>query len=259
MPHKSPRRYLRWFYLWHRRLGIVAALLFVILVITGIMLNHTSELKLAERAVTANGLLAWYGMKPPAARISFKASGHFISQMQDELFFDDRPLPIRGQLMGAVILDPLVFVVTQTAVLALLDTGETVEMQSLPAALSGQVRRVGVQDSKLFIDAGTQIMSMDADMQDWTAAKNSSGIQWISPSALPSALEKRLRRNNSPLSWERVLLDLHSGRLFGRYGVYVMDAAALILLLLSLSGSYLWWQHHRRRKHHSSNSGSKAT
>ena len=34
----------------------------------------------------------------------------------------------------------------------------------------------------------------------------------------------------------RVLSDLHSGRIFGRYGTWLMDASAVILLLLVATG-----------------------
>lgn len=42
------------------------------------------------------------------------------------------------------------------------------------------------------------------------------------------------------VTWDRVLLDLHTGRFFGEAGIYVMDAAAILLLLLALSGIYNW-------------------
>ena len=49
-----------------------------------------------------------------------------------------------------------------------------------------------------------------------------------------------------------MLLDLHSGRIFGEYGVYLMDAAAVALLWLSGSGLWVWWQRRRKQKmkHH---------
>ena len=46
----------------------------------------------------------------------------------------------------------------------------------------------------------------------------------------------------------RLLGDLHSGRLFGRAGVWFVDAAAILLLLLALSGPALWWRQYRRRR-----------
>jgi len=45
------------------------------------------------------------------------------------------------------------------------------------------------------------------------------------------------------------LLDLHSGRVLGASGIYLMDLAAVAMLLLAASGAWLWFQ--RRLQHHS--------
>jgi hypothetical protein len=50
------------------------------------------------------------------------------------------------------------------------------------------------------------------------------------------------------LNWERVILDAHSGRLFGNLGVWFMDIVALMLILLSVSGIYIWLKFtHKKR------------
>jgi uncharacterized iron-regulated membrane protein len=42
-----------------------------------------------------------------------------------------------------------------------------------------------------------------------------------------------------------VILDLHSGRLFGRIGVWLFDIAAILLILLALSGTLIWMKRKR--------------
>ena len=42
------------------------------------------------------------------------------------------------------------------------------------------------------------------------------------------------------INLERFLLDAHSGRVFGKYGIYVIDVAAILLLILSITGIWLW-------------------
>ena len=44
----------------------------------------------------------------------------------------------------------------------------------------------------------------------------------------------------SGLSLERVILDLHSGRIVGQWGVYVVDGAALLFLALVITGLWMW-------------------
>ena len=52
------------------------------------------------------------------------------------------------------------------------------------------------------------------------------------------------------LPLERVMLDIHSGRLLGRYGPFLVDGAAFILLLLSLSGIWIQWRSWRQKHRH---------
>lgn len=67
-------------------------------------------------------------------------------------------------------------------------------------------------------------------------------IRWALPATLDKTSRQQLdnawRGNGLPL--ERIMLDLHSGRILGQWGVYLMDAAAILFLLLSASGVWLW-------------------
>jgi hypothetical protein len=53
-------------------------------------------------------------------------------------------------------------------------------------------------------------------------------------------------RSHKTISWQRLLLDLHSGRWFGAYGVWLVDLAAVILLFLALSGCWIWFSKTRK-------------
>ena len=95
-------------------------------------------------------------------------------------------------------------------------------------------------------------------MMDWDVIINED-IEWSQNITLDNAQKENLRQafRGKGLNMERVVLDLHSGRFFGSYGIYVMDAAALALLWLSFSGIWVWWsrtqkqkQKHHCKKHH---------
>jgi uncharacterized iron-regulated membrane protein len=55
-------------------------------------------------------------------------------------------------------------------------------------------------------------------------------------------LTERLRSDYQSriLPLERVLLDLHSGRIAGGAGVILMDLAAIILIFLIATGGWIW-------------------
>ena len=42
------------------------------------------------------------------------------------------------------------------------------------------------------------------------------------------------------LSMEKLILDVHSGRILGRFGVILVDLAAVLFLLLSITGTWIW-------------------
>lgn len=44
------------------------------------------------------------------------------------------------------------------------------------------------------------------------------------------------------VTMDRVLLDIHTGRIAGTMGIIMMDIAAIMLVLLSLSGAYMWYR-----------------
>jgi uncharacterized iron-regulated membrane protein len=71
---------------------------------------------------------------------------------------------------------------------------------------------------------------------------SSPEVIWAEPVTLPPGLRGRLveiyRIKGLPL--ERVLLDVHSGRILGAWGVYLVDAAAVLFLGLVLTGLWMW-------------------
>jgi uncharacterized iron-regulated membrane protein len=78
---------------------------------------------------------------------------------------------------------------------------------------------------------------------------------WARAITPPRELVKMLQDEyrGSGLSLERVTLDIHSGRILGEWGVYLMDGAAIVFILLAASGIWLWGKRrasaraHRRR------------
>jgi len=56
-------------------------------------------------------------------------------------------------------------------------------------------------------------------------------------------LQRHFRGEVLPV--ERVLLDLHSGRFFGRFGPWIFDTIAVLLILLALSGTWIWLKRKR--------------
>jgi len=59
---------------------------------------------------------------------------------------------------------------------------------------------------------------------------------------LPKPLQKKLKEQSSgpSISLETLILDLHSGRFFGQFGVLFIDLIGLLVCILSITGLIAW-------------------
>lgn len=250
-------------FLWHRRIGLAALLLVIILAITGIMLNHTEAFKLDETYINNSSLLQWYGIEPEGEPRSFLLTAnqnsqdkpHIISAWQNQLFFDDIALSTLQQtLHGAVATEQFIVVALDDELILLSFAGELIERVSTSLSFSN-IQRLGMKHKRPVIETSEALYYMaDEQLLDWQVILN-QGIEWTRQHTLSDAEKEKLLiayRGNG-LKLERVILDLHSGRIFGKYGIYLMDAAAVALLWLSLSGLWVWnsrRQKMRKKKHY---------
>ena len=241
-------------FLWHRRIGLGAMLLVMILAITGIMLNHTEELGLDSTHVDSALLMHWYGLEPETEPVGYRANGHVITQWGQQVFFDNRVIGKNAQpLKGAIKAEQFIVVAFEKEVLLVSFDGELIERIPTGTSLSS-TRRLGMKYLRPVVETENGLFYIaDEHIIDWDVIID-EGVQWSQPVELNAqqldALHVAFRGKG--LSLERVILDLHSGRIFGEYGNLVMDAAALCLLWLSGSGLWVWSSRRRkqRRKRH---------
>jgi hypothetical protein len=256
MTKRKPKRFTA--FLWHRRIGLFALLLIIILAITGIMLNHTEKLKLDESYVNNSWLLGWYGIEPENEPVSYriknKDNNHVISAWQNQLFFDDSAITALEQnIHGAIGAEQFIVIALDNAIILLSYEGELIERVSTSLSFSN-IQRLGIKYKRPVIETSEPLYYIaDEHILDWDVITNED-IIWAEKYTLSDNEREQLLvtyRGNG-LKLERVILDLHSGRIFGQYGIYVMDAAAIALLWLSLSGLWVWSSRRRkmRRKKH---------
>lgn len=252
MTGRKPRKFTA--FLWHRRIGLLALVLVIVLAITGIMLNHTEELDLDGRYISNSWLLGWYGIEPENEPVSFRVGDHIISSWNRQLFFDNRTIATLEQdIHGAMAGEQFIVVALDDAILLLSDEGELIERVSTRISFS-DIMRLGIKYRRPVIETADHLYYIaDEHILDWDIMVNEE-VQWINPYTLTENERAALLRayRGKGLKLERVVLDLHSGRIFGEYGIYLMDAAALALLWLSLSGLWVWGSRRRkmRRKRH---------
>ncbi|MFP6754407.1 MAG: PepSY domain-containing protein [Alphaproteobacteria bacterium] len=223
---------------WHGRLGVAAALLFLILLVTGIALNHAERLALDQRYIATEWLLDWYGITPNNAPVSYRVGTHWITELDGHLFLNSTLIYERTGFMSGALQTQGIFAVATEDILYLFDpNGRLIEqIVNLPA----KILRLGWREGSTYIDTPRGIFSTDPDFLIWRQADRVPN--WTETIATPKAIgdDVLLAYRGRGLPWERVILDLHSGRILGVWGPYLMDGAALALLILVFSGFYNW-------------------
>jgi len=230
---------------WHRRIGIVAALFVIMLVVTGIMLNHTGSLGLDKSYVKNNLLLDFYDINPAAAPFGFRVADHWISQVGERIYFDGRELSDNvEQLIGAVNLEDDIIIGFDGRLLLLAGDGQVIERLTGTQGVPAGMRAIGkTTDGQLVIRGAHGDYQVDLDSLDWHE-EEFIHASWTEHESLPAGLQGELLQQyrGTGLPLERVMLDLHSGRIAGNWGVYVVDAAAILFFILALSGVWMWYQ-----------------
>lgn len=248
MTRSKPKRFTA--FLWHRRIGLLALVLVIVLAITGILLNHTEQLALDENYVQSSLVLDWYGLEPDGEPVSYPVDQHIITQWQHQLFFDNSVITTNAQsLRGAIRAEQFIVIAFDSEILLLSKQGELVER--IPTGTSfSNTRRLGMKYLRPVIETAEPMYYMaDEHIIDWDIISNED-ISWSEPAIIDQAQRDALLQafRGKGLSMERVMLDVHSGRIFGSFGVYVMDAAAIALLWLSFSGLWVWWRRRQKQK-----------
>ena len=237
-------RGLRLFLLrWHRRLGVAAALVVIMLVLTGILLNHSSEMALDERPVESPLLLQRYGVEVPEV-VSYPVGGSYLSLVSGtRLYLDEKEIAYcEAPLSAALAYGEGVIALCKDQLLLLTRDGEVVERLSSAYGLPENIIAMGRVQDQLWLRTEDSAYLADLHSLNFSPGAVPPDAVWAQPAVTPAPLHEALVRSHlgNDVHWERLLLDLHSGRLFGTFGVYLVDLSAIILLLLALSGAWVW-------------------
>lgn len=233
----------------HRSLGAGVAMFVVFMVVSGLAINHSGTLGLARHHVSSTGLLNWYGIEGPESINSYRVREHWVSFAGSQVFVDDQVITTLADGVGAVQAGPFI-IVAGSRELILLDTeGRLVERIGWNGTQQGVIEAIGKsnEDQVVTRSAG-QLWVADIDLLGWKPlTDNLSTPQWSLAVSGPDTLQQAIAEHyrGQGLNMERILLDLHSGRIFGRIGVVVYDLLALAVGFLAISGLVFWFRARR--------------
>jgi hypothetical protein len=230
--------------------GLSLVIFILFLSISGITLNHSVGLELDRRYVSWSWLLDAYGLEVPAPAASFADSGHRATLLGGRLFLDGRDIGHQeSTLTGIADLGSLVIVGGERSVYLLTDAGEFVEAIDLGPNLNGPIEQVGRTGGRAILKSAGTLYRSDPEIAIFEARDDESADYWsvaTPPNAAEMAVLETAWRGRG-VTVERLLLDLHSGRVFGSAGPLFMDIVAILLIVMSISGLTLSRARNRRR------------
>ncbi len=238
----------RFIYKLHRYIGLLSAIVLIMLAVTGIALNHTDDLQLDRQMIQSSSIIDWYGIKPPENPISFPTQNHWLTQLKQKIYFDQVfVIEKQESLLGAIETNQFIVAAFDHSLLLLSHTGELIEQMPFDS-----IESIGLNQQQAVIIKTTKTYSISDDgLLSWQAYKPEQVI-WSSTKIPPKNILKVVQHNflGSILPMERVLLDIHSGRFFGRAGVIIVDISGIFLIILAFSGCTIWLKHKFRSLHH---------
>lgn len=230
----------------HRRVGIISAVFVILLSISGFLLQHSAGLGFDRASIASDGLLDWYGIKAPGIGPHFQPGSHYFSHIGDAVYFDAQRLPgSYPELRGVVAFDQGFALTTDSAIVLITVEGDVIERLSAEHGVPELIQRIGTgPDARVFLNSDMEIREANFDAPSFTpvTASDMPAIDWSQASEPAATLAAAVERDyaGSLVTWERVLLDIHSGRLLGAVGVFIVDLMAVLFLLMAISGVWIW-------------------
>ncbi len=240
---------------WHKRAGLFAFVFMGWLGFSGVVINESSSFGYDTVPIYWSPVMWLYGLKAEPPESGFTASGHTLAVTPEGTVLDARPVvpavkaPI-GLVAGGTHEAPLLFLANAEHVAVVTLDGKRYDELRSPILPVSQIRRIGkvkgvaesiaVQELDAFqsVDGGTNWKPVDPATVDWSVAGE-----------LPASEREKLMPFSRPsVTLEHVLVDAHSGAIFGRAGVYVINTVGIAAVFLAISGVWMWWRTSRKRR-----------
>ncbi len=227
---------------FHRVIGVVLASFLLMFAITGVALNHSSELKLDKRYVNWDWLMSQYGLGQVSPDISFLIDNKIFSQFGNQLFLDATPLThIERPLLGGIALEDIIVLATDDALILLTREGEFIERMGAEAGVPAPIQNIGLYHGEPVLQTRQAMWRSNFMLDKWEPI-SLQGVSWSIAHPLPNSVYNELKQffYGKGISVQQLLIDIHNGHILGSVGIWLVDFLGLLIVFLSLSGLWMW-------------------
>lgn len=240
---------------WHKRAGLAAFLFIIWLAASGVLLTRSNELGFDAVRVDWPWLMSLYGLHAEPPQVGFSAGGHWLTSTSEFTIIDTKPLAegiagVVGIAAGNDPAHPMLFVAAADSLVLLTPEGERVDELRAPILPISSIRRIGIVNGprgNIAIQDFDAYQSGDGG-ETWKPVAPAD-VRWSSPVSLPEDLRAQITPYARPrVIVEQLLIDLHTGRLFGPVGAWIITIIGFAALWLAGSGVWMWWRIKQNRQ-----------
>jgi len=192
----------------HRYLGIMLVFFVLLLSITGSLLQHAEDFNLRNKYASSSVVKYFYKIKPCSV-LSYKVDDNWLSKCDASLYFNDKKISnnISNNIINSVI-------------------------------KKGSLYNIDYDNHIVTVNKYGEIIKLIHKEKNSIYKKDNLLLIKIAPANIRKNIEEN--SINKTITYERIIVDLHTGRIFGFIGITIIDLVTIGFILLSMTGTISW-------------------
>ena len=191
----------------HRFLGVTLVLFVLILSVTGTLLQHADDFNIRQKYTSSEFAKNFYNIEPCKV-LSVNVGSKWFSKCNNNLYFQDIKIVNNVNSISSINVDNNFFIIQYG-------------------------------NHRLKIDRNGKILDME-HLKD-EEVQNENNLQ-LKENEINDKLRKKIENKSisKTITYERVIVDIHTGRIFGQTGVTLIDLVTIGIIFLSITGTITW-------------------
>tara|TARA_B100001778_G_scaffold306128_1_gene285229 strand:+ start:65 stop:664 length:600 start_codon:yes stop_codon:yes gene_type:complete len=190
----------------HRFLGISLVFFILVLSVTGTLIQHAEIFNIRNNYAPSSIAKNFYDIQP-CKIYSYQFNKKWISICNQDLYFDIKKVASNVEKVTSIFIDNNKYHIHYDNHVIIINPDSSISAMD----------HIEPEDSKITLKEGLIPTKQKKIIEDKSISKT--------------------------ITYERIAVDLHSGRLFGSFGVTLIDLVTIGIIILSFTGAYSWIRH----------------